>query len=38
MTSAEVAARFLLAVAVAVVAARVLGWVAVRLRQPRVVV
>ena len=37
MTSAEVAARFLLAVAVAVVAARVLGWVAVRLRQPRVV-
>ncbi len=37
MTSAEVAARFLLAVAVAVVAARVLGWAAVRLRQPRVV-
>lgn len=37
MTSPEVAARFLLAVAVAVVAARALGWVAVRARQPRVV-
>ena len=37
MTSAEVAARFLLAVAVAVAAARVLGWLAVRVRQPRVV-
>jgi len=37
MTSPEVATRFLLAVAVAVVAARALGWVALRLRQPRVV-
>jgi Kef-type K+ transport system membrane component KefB len=37
MTSPEVATRFLLAVAVAVVAARVLGWGAVRLRQPRVI-
>ena len=37
MTSAEVAARFLLAVAVAVAAARALGWVAVRAHQPRVV-
>lgn len=37
MTSPEAAARFLLAVAVAVVAARALGWVAVRARQPRVI-
>ena len=37
MTSAEVAARFLLAVAVAVAAARALGWAAVRAHQPRVV-
>ena len=37
MTTAEVTARFLLAVAVAVVAARLLGWSAVRIRQPRVV-
>ena len=37
MTSAEVAARFLLAVAVAVAAARALGWVAIRAHQPRVV-
>ena len=37
MTTAEVATRFLLAVAVAVVAARALGWAAVQARQPRVI-